>query len=239
MSYNWECPYCGRRASLTTNSYCHDKDYVCTEELGKDGDLNYELAYVVCPNPDCKEYTLHINFYKRIEVQDGLGNRRYSNGDLLISYQLKPRGSAKPFPEYIPEPIREDYEEACLILHDSPKASATLSRRCLQGLIRDYYKISKDSLYHEIQALKEILPVDLWDAVDGIREVGNVAAHSEKDVNVIVDVPPESASALIKLIELLFHETYIKDNERKQRIGAAVTAANAVKLQKQSNTKEE
>ena len=36
----------------------------------------------------------------------------------------------------IPIPqLMDDYEEACAIVNLSPKASATLSRRCLQGMI--------------------------------------------------------------------------------------------------------
>jgi hypothetical protein len=48
-----------------------------------------------------------------------------------------------PLPDYIPEQIKDDYYEACSILNLSPKASATLARRCLQGMIRDFWGITK------------------------------------------------------------------------------------------------
>ena len=230
MSHNWQCPYCGRHVSLTNNSYCIDDDYVETREKGKDGDLNYGIVYIVCPNPDCHEYTLRITFSKRV-WQEGTGGQRgkYVDGDEVMSFQLRPKGRAKPFPDYIPATLRQDYTEACLIEQDSPKASATLSRRCLQGIIRQYYHLTKQTLNDEIQALKDKLTPDLWEAVDKIRVIGNVGAHTDKDVTIMVDVPPESARALIGLIELLFDETYIKDHNRQQRIGRAIDATTIVK----------
>ncbi|ASC06056.1 hypothetical protein S101468_01819 [Acetobacter pasteurianus subsp. pasteurianus] len=68
---------------------------------------------------------------------------------------LLPFSNAKPQPDYIPKPIREDYYEACKIRDLSPKASATLIRRCLQGMIRDFAGIQKGTLNKEITDLKE------------------------------------------------------------------------------------
>ncbi|MEI8253036.1 MAG: hypothetical protein WCG25_04765 [bacterium] len=58
-------------------------------------------------------------------------SNKYSYRD-LDSWQLLPVSEAKVLPDYIPDPIKQDYYEACRIRDLSPKASATLSRRCLQ-----------------------------------------------------------------------------------------------------------
>lgn len=42
----------------------------------------------------------------------------------------------------------------------------------------------------------------------------------EKDVNLVVDIEPKEAQQLIKLIELLFEETYIRREDRKKRLQA-------------------
>lgn len=228
MSMNWQCPYCSKHSVLTTDSYDTAKGFVSTSDKGKDGDLTYGLGYFVCPNPECKEYVLNIRIHRRVHDQSVKHYAKYDDGAEVLSYRLRPRGNAKPIPDYIPNQLRTDYSEACLILQDSPKASATLSRRCLQGLIRDYYKITKATLNQEIRALQDQLPTDLWEAVDAIREVGNVGAHCEKDVNVMIDVSYEAASALIGLIELLFEETYVRDHNRKKRIEAAKGASKSV-----------
>ena len=98
----------------------------------------------------------------------------------------------------------------------SPKASATLSRRCLQGMIRDFWKIKKSNLFEEINALKDKIPADLWKSIDSLRQLGNIGAHMEKDTNTIIDIDPNEAESLVKLIELLMKEWYINREERKE-----------------------
>ena len=31
----------------------------------------------------------------------------------------------------------------------------------------------------------------MWQAIDAVRSIGNIGAHMEKDINLIVDVDPE------------------------------------------------
>ena len=133
---------------------------------------------------------------------------------------IYPDVTIKQYPEYIPQQIREDYEEACKIAELSPKASATLARRCLQGIIRDFYGVSKPTLQKEIDAIKERIDGELFAAINAVRRIGNIGAHMEADVNLIVDIEPEEARQLIELIELFFEETYIRREDRKQRLQA-------------------
>lgn len=134
--------------------------------------------------------------------------------------KLNPKFSCRKYPDYIPKAIREDYEEACEILTISPKASATLARRCMQGIIRDYWQISGKNLYNEIDMIKEKVNHDVWVALDSLRQLGNIGAHMEKDINLIVDIEPEEADTLIKLIELLIKEWYIARHERQKTLSA-------------------
>jgi hypothetical protein len=100
---------------------------------------------------------------------------------------LLPPSSAKPQPDCIPKPIRDDYYEACAIRDLSPKASATTIRRCLQGMIRDFCGISKKRLIDEINELRTYIQngkapagvqPDTIVAIDQVRELGNIgAAH--------------------------------------------------------------
>jgi len=161
------------------------------------------LTFYKCPN--CGEYTIFLR---------GKGSK-VLGCDTLI----RPQSLAKRYPEYIPKQIRADYEEACAILFLSPKASATLARRCLQGMIRDFWSISKGSLYDEISELKGKIQPDLWDAIDNLRKLGNIGAHMEKDTSVIVDIDPDEAKLLIDLIELLMKEWYMNREARKKLFG--------------------
>lgn len=129
---------------------------------------------------------------------------------------LRPNSEARLFPQYIPDPIRKDYEEACAIVHLSPKAAATLARRCLQGMIRDFWGITKSRLVDEISELQEKIPASQWKVIDSVRRIGNIGAHMEKDVNLIVDIEPDEARKLLRLIELLMEKWYIARHDEEQ-----------------------
>ncbi len=152
----------------------------------------------------------------------------------IIPKNIVPRSNAKTFPSYIPQAIREDYEEACLIRNESPKASATLCRRCLQGMIRDFHGINKGRLIDEINALKDRVDPTTWEAIDAIRETGNIGAHMEIDVNEIIDVEPEEASKLIWLIETLIQDWYITKHEKEKRLQEVIGVGNAVEEKKEA-----
>jgi hypothetical protein len=164
-----------------------------------------------------------------VEIRkDRSGQYDYVPGDLISATRLMPESEAKPQPEIIPAPLREDYLEACLIRDKSPKASATLARRCLQGMIRDFCGISRPTLKQEIDALKKAVDegrsppgvsAESVEAIDHVRSIGNLGAHMEKDINVIVAVDPGEAQALIELIELLFEEWYVERERRRVRLG--------------------
>lgn len=100
----------------------------------------------------------------------------------------------------------------------SPKASATLARRCLQGMIRDFWGISDKTLYKEINALENKVSNEVWDALNAIREIGNIGAHMHQDINVIINVEADEAKILIELLELLFDEWYIAKHERNLKL---------------------
>lgn len=184
--------------------------------------LDYEA--VRCPNPSCKQVTLAASIKK---FSGPMGPGAISLGETVKFWSLLPESSAKPQPSYIPNPIVEDYREACLILNTSPKAAATLARRCLQGMIRDFWGINKRTLFDEIAALEGKVSMEDWDAIDAVRHFGNIGAHMEKDVNVIVPVDEKEVALLVGLIEQLFLDWYVNRHDRKER------SAHIVRLSKE------
>jgi hypothetical protein len=82
-------------------------------------------------------------------------------------------------------------------------------------MIRDFWSIKKGRLIDEIKDLETKVDSVTWEAIDSVRQVGNVRAHMEQDVNLIIDVEPEEAELLIWLIETLFEEWYIARNEKE------------------------
>ncbi|MCI0563981.1 MAG: DUF4145 domain-containing protein, partial [Nitrososphaera sp.] len=193
------------------------------------GIWNLEMcsSVTVCPNNECKEYTIEAELYKITKTRLPTGHSVERIGKPLIRWQLRPQSKAKQFPSYIPQQILDDYREACLIKDLSPKASATLSRRALQGIIRDFWGIKKDRLIDEIHELKGKVDQVTWEAIDAVRSIGNIGAHMEKDINLIIDVEPEEAELLIGLIEILLKDWYIARYERQQHLQSIVSVAQA------------
>ena len=208
---NYTCPYCSHHSTIvgsdTRNSWNH-----IYMNLTEKGQIGFGLQTIRCVNPDCNKLFLHVRLTK-----SRLHQGSYVEGDDIQTWQLLPESSAKVLPEYIPEVIQEDYYEACRIRDLSPKASATLARRCLQGMIRDFFGILKPTLYEEIKELEGKVDQDVWESIDAVREVGNIGAHMKKDINIIVDVEPEEAQLLLGLIEQLVDDWYVAREDRRKR----------------------
>ena len=51
-----------------------------------------------------------------------------------------------------------------------------------------------------------------------MRKIGNIGAHMEKDIDLIIDIDEGEAKELIGLVELLFEEWYIARNARAERL---------------------
>jgi hypothetical protein len=222
-TFPWQCPYCGHHATIgsdnhSTDSHCFDKEAV-------DGPLAITTIVTVCPNIKCRRFSLDAHLRKAGRSSGYL----VPTGVPLESWQLRPASRAKPQPDYVPLPVRQDYEEACAIQHLSPKASATLSRRCLQGMIRDFFGFAKSRLIDEIEALRDKVDPSSWESIDAVRAIGNIGAHMEKDINVIVDVEPEEARLLIELLESLIEDWYVARHQRQTR-AAQIKAIAAEKL---------
>ncbi len=230
---NYTCPYCGRHTTITSpNQYSHWRKIDI--EKSTQGDVGFGINCVTCPNKDCHKLVLVAQLTKaRVSVGS------WDKSSVLKTWRLLPESDAKVLPDYIPAPIQEDYYEACRIRDLSPKASATLARRCLQGMIRDFHGISKARLIDEIKALEGVVDQDVWNSIEAVREVGNIGAHMEKDINTIVDVEPEEAQLLISLIEQLVDDWYVTREERRKRAENLKTLVATKKEAKKQDTENE
>lgn len=202
MGEKYKCPYCGvtfyespENTKERRISFFHDQEdfegirtYSCIK-------ADIIATYHYCPA--CHEYSVQLA----------------SEDDLFVFNYPPYTGMA--LPDYIPKAIRTDYIEACAVLDSSPKAAATLARRCLQGMIRDFWDVKAKNLAEEINLIKDKIPADQYEVLNGVRRLGNIGAHMENDVNLIVDIDPGEAQKLVKLLELLFKDWYIARNDRK------------------------
>jgi Domain of unknown function (DUF4145) len=219
MCFNWICPHCNTKTTINEDRY--QRDNVLFEKENSEGNRGLLIEWIVCPNIKCKKISLDLTLFDCLRDQAS----NWSFGEEIKHWKLLPGSYAKVYPDYIPNSLIEDYQEASSIVDLSPKASATLSRRCIQGIIRDFWCIKKNRLIDEIKALEEKVDPLVWQSIDAIRKIGNIGAHMEKDINLIIDVSPDEAQLLINLIELLFEEWYIQKHEREIKLSSIVKIA--------------
>jgi len=220
----WTCPFCGDHQTLTEGKYDIENLGIHVGE-NSHGELACQVLAVGCSNPECAK--VQISFILGTTRKNPVGHQRKHIFNVISRTQIIPESNAKPQPDFIPLALRNDYTEACRIINLSPKSSATLARRCLQGMIRNFCSITKGRLVDEIDTLREFVvagkapsgvTIESVDAIDHVRGVGNIGAHMEKDIDLIIDVEPGEAQALIELIELLFDEWYVARETRQQRL---------------------
>ena len=146
-----------------------------------------------------------------------------------------PKGSSRaPCPLEVPKEIAEDYIEACLVLNDSAKASAAMSRRCLQNLLKDSNAANAqqrdlaDQIQHVLDS--KTLPTYLADVLDAVRNIGNFAAHpmKSKATGGILPVELGEAEWNLDVIERLFDFYYVQPaiaQNRKNALNAKLQSA--------------
>lgn len=171
-----------------------------------DKDDTWRIEYCTCPS--CKRAIIRLG-------KCGEFNR-YS---WLF---MRPKGiSRSPLPSGIPEEFTDDYQESCLVFNDSPKASAALSRRCLQYLLREKAKTTKRDLSDQIQEVldSKTLPGYLAESLDAVRNIGNFAAHPLKNKNSgeIINVEPGEAEWNLDVLEGLFDFYFVQENKLKEK----------------------
>lgn len=224
MAFNWTCPHC-----TTPQTVVNSKMDLKTRKIEltdqAEGVVALRFLVIGCSNNLCKKISVAVTVGRAAIIDQNWALAE--DGPTYFDQPIYPQGRARPQPEYIPKPIRDDYREACLIRDLSPKASATLVRRCLQGMIRDFAGIQKATLFAEIDALRtavddrsapETITHDHVEAIDAVRGIGNIGAHMEKDINIVVEVDPGEAQALIDLVEMLFEEWYVARYKRRAKL---------------------
>jgi len=188
--------------------------------IGSDTEGHWGIRRTACP--ECKRITVYLG---HANVATGFG-MKLGPEQVAKDFMVRPKAQARsPLPAAVHPIFAEDYKEACVTLADSAKASAALSRRCLQKLLRDHVGVKHSDLAKEIQEVLDSnkLPSDLANALDAVRVVGNFAAHPIKSTNTgeIIEVEPLEAEWQLDTLEALFDFYFVRTEELKKRRDAA------------------
>lgn len=184
-----KCPHCLKE--IHCNRY--------SKLIENDIKGSWYASYQICPA--CEQVMIDL------QLRNG--------DDITEQFSVYPKtGKRPPLPPEVPGEFAKDYLEASIIFDDSPKASAALSRRCLQHLIREKAGIKKKDLFQEIEELinSKQLPSYLADGLDAVRHIGNFAAHPIKNTNTgeIVEVELGEAEWLLDILEGLYDFYFVQ-----------------------------
>jgi Domain of unknown function (DUF4145) len=206
------CPWCSREVTPTWNEV--DVEY----QVEPSGDTYPgDKIHVACC-PSCLKRLLYFEW------------GRYPG---RTTERIYPTGhQARRAPSQVPADIAQDYNEAMAVLELSPKASATLSRRCLQQLL-NFKGYTAENLYGQVRALldetdlNKRLPEAVRAVVDAIRQFGNFGAHPIHDTETLkmIDVEPYEAEFCLELLNALFEYYFVtpdRQEQERQRIESKV-----------------
>lgn len=194
-----KCPHC--------QTEFHDNTKVV--DLSSDADAYWHLELQTCPA--CRRYVLQLVAYG-ITKLTGIASVR---GAEQTRYLVRPRVATRPSPPSdVPADFTQDYVEASLVIADSPKASAALSRRCLQHVLREKAGVKPSDLASEIDQVIEsgTLPTHLAEAIDAVRVIGNFAAHpiKSKASGEVLPVEPGEAEWTLDVLDGLFDFYFVQ-----------------------------
>ena len=188
--------------------------------LGSDIDFNWSIMGFLCPS--CSRHVLQL---MKQPPSPGIPPRGVVAPVPVnaVSYLIHPKATSRqPVPAEVPEEFTADYKEACLVLADSPKASAALSRRCLQHILQE--KSGAKTQNNLAKTIEEVIddpktPRDVADSLDMVRNIGNFSAHPNKSTNTgeIVPVEPVEAEWCLDVIEMLFELYFVRPSEIQRR----------------------
>ena len=213
-----KCPHC--------QTQFHDDTKIA--QLGNDVDAFWNLEKQTCPA--CGRFVLQlvsIAILSMPSVGSYPGNEK-------ARYLVRPRASVRPNPPpEVPTDFAQDYIEAALVLSDSPKSSAALSRRCLQHVLREKAGVKHADLAKEIDQVisSAKLPSHLAEAIDAIRNIGNFAAHPIKSTasGEILPVEPGEAEWTLDVLDGLFDFFFVQPallQQKRATLNAKLASAN-------------
>jgi Domain of unknown function (DUF4145) len=186
--------------------------------MGADVDGHWLITRRNCPS--CKRFVIEV---ENGRVSGAPAQQGQQNVSLIATRILHvwPKGvSRAPVPSEVPPEIVEDYKEACLVINESPKASAALSRRCLQNLLLAG-GVKPGDLSAEIQQVLDSgkIPSAIAENIDAVRNIGNFAAHPNKSKSSgeVVPVEPDEAEWNLDVLESLFDFYFVQPARAKAK----------------------
>ena len=187
-----KCPHCG---------VSFNNDAPSTTGLSTDKEWQWTAKHTVCPT--CHQAIIWLHNVKVL-------NNTVIERERLV-YPISP--TRMPYSSDIGHDFYDDYAESTAVMNISAKASAALSRRLLQHILREKAGIKHQDLSKEIDEFlsQPSVPDHIKQSLDAVRQVGNFAAHPIKSTSSgeVVAVEPDEAEWNLETIEELFEYFFL------------------------------
>jgi len=144
-------------------------------------------------------------------------------------------GEGPPANPDLPDDIRRDYTEASSILSLSPRGAAALLRLCIQKLCKHLNEPGKDINADIGSLVAKGLSVQVQQALDAVRVIGNNAVHPGK-----IDLTDDRAIAesLFRLLNLIA-DRMISEPKHVQEVYASLPPGVREQIEKRDKGKKE
>lgn len=204
------CPHCKVSVRFELTTFVNGRSSFQIDRIVLSTPSQSSISLLPCGCPNCGRPIIGADYV----VESG------SRGPLDV--MLWPESGARPIPAEVEGEamnLASDFREASSVFATSKKASAALSRRCLQFILREKAGTKSKDLSAQIDEVLEHLPSELAKNVDAIRHVGNFAAHPLKSTNSgeIVEVEDGEAEWLLDVLEELMDFYYVAPQRAAKR----------------------
>jgi len=189
-----------------------------------------KLYWMRCPKRSCQE------LFVAATAADGRGFR-ILYPQMLTTRRVDPA---------VPDALADNYRQASAILTLSPKMSATLARRILADVLKQYGGYEKFTLASQLKAFMGDTqhPSQLRENARYLTEIGDFGSHTQRDTETqeIVDVEPEEAEWTLEVLDGLFEYFIVgpvRDEARRAAIDAKIAATGRKPIRKGSDANAE
>lgn len=234
---DWCCPRC-KRHILLARPDIDEQERLFALSYAEPRWYVERLQTIACRN--CHDIVSIFGLYRAQIGTDGQPQRQPTNHSKIITNHAYRQMVVYPLhlqdaydPAVVPPAIVQDLQEAASIADLSPRASAVLSRRVVQSVMRDFYKVGKQrDLHSEIEAARSQMSESLYDALMSVKSLGNIGAHPERDVDLIISVDGSEASLLLAVVQILIDGTYVKQADDEQKFTSIKALAEEKRAQR-------
>jgi hypothetical protein len=205
-----KCPHCSKEIHFEPERAPVQKH----ESIA--GATGVEVPQGECPA--CGGFIVLVRFGKFVRVSEYENWLEEVHSEVLVYPQT---AGVRQLPQEVPSTLRAQFSEAERVLPISANASAALSRRLLQCVLREQFRVKSSSLQSEIEEFIQLHspPTYVAGALHAIRSIGNFAAHPLKDTNTgeVVDAEAGEAEWLLEVIESLFDFAFVQPRRLAER----------------------